>query len=206
MKFSTQRMSVMYDRQCEGWLDLLWGYMHTYMWMGPAQTFPQSGWWGVGPVHTVGPAWKLPALSIQMKWDGKLPFIPSNIQATALGTASATPLSRQRTQSLCFSWQTHVCLTWSSHTLASWTARLWQRLFLMKPKIKLRICPGRSLTSTIRSLFLEKCNESRTIFFHYHQYLSYITKIGLLCINPKVISLSPVYFLWLIGSLNQQPQ
>lgn len=176
--------------QREGWLDLLWSYMYTYMLMGPMQTFPQSAWWGGsrGPVHTVGPAWALPALSIQMKWDGKPPFIPSNIQATALGTASATPLSRQGTQSLCFSWQTHVCLTWSSHTLASWTARLRQRLFLMKPKIKPRICPGRSLTSTIRTLSLEMCNESRTIFFHYHQYLLNITKIGLLCFTPKQIS------------------
>lgn len=32
--------------QREGWLDLLWSYMHTYMWMGPMQTFPQSAWWG----------------------------------------------------------------------------------------------------------------------------------------------------------------
>lgn len=54
------------------------------------------------PVHTVGPACALSALSIQMKWDGKPPFIPSNIQATALGTASATPLSSQGTRSLCF--------------------------------------------------------------------------------------------------------
>lgn len=129
-----------------------------------------------GPVHTVGLAWALPALSIQMKWDGKPPFIPSNIQATAPGTASATPLSRQGTQSLCFSWQTHVCLTWSSHTLASWTARLRQRLFLIKPKIK-------------PNLSREESNEHNQESFSgkvQWELDHFLSLSSVLCIKPKL--------------------
>lgn len=70
------------------------------MWMGSRRRVA---------VHSVGPAWALPALSAQMKWDGKPPFIPSNIQATALGIASATRLWAGREHRICVSHGRRMC-------------------------------------------------------------------------------------------------
>lgn len=135
MKFSPQRMSG------NMWPAARWGMVGSVMELyeqihvNGASTNVYTIWL-MGrrqrvPVHSVGPAWALPALSAEMKWDGKPPFIPSNIQATALGIASATRLWAGREHRMCFSWQTHVCLTWSSLRLANWTIRLWQTLFFM---------------------------------------------------------------------------
>lgn len=88
------------------------------------------------PSDTVHPAWALPALSIQMNWDGKPPFIPSNIQATALGTTSATRLRAGRERGVCVCHGSSMCPSLSS---------LSHKGCFYTTEIKLRISPKRSL-------------------------------------------------------------
>lgn len=134
------------------------------------------------PSDTVHPAWALPALSIQMNWDGKPPFIPSNIQATALGTASATRLGAGREHGACVCQGRSMCPSLSS---------LSHKGCFYTTKIKRSISPEWSLLQN---------KESGAIFFKwYYRHGCFVKPIKNLsslcgskvdffpCINPNVV-------------------
>lgn len=154
------------------------------------------------PSDTVHP-WALPALSIQMNWDGKPPFIPTNIQATALSTAAG------REHRVCLSWQKHVSFTWSrlSHS---------DKGCFYTTKIKLGISPEESCYKTKSvwychyCFFIKPINNQLTFLFQSKVDFLYQSKGSyFLCLVPDLTGTNTVFYgcnIATVWNLNQQPQ
>ena len=130
-----------------------------------------------------------------MNWDGKRPFIPSNIQATALGAASATQLWAGREHRGCVCHARSMC---PSPDPAPQTLT------------KAGFIPHKNPENFSKQEFC--CTEeSRTIFFNWYYHHRYIVKpikdLTLLCESRLFVCTNPRfglcpdwswYSLWLL--------